>query len=361
MLNDCSAALKRTGKPLRWLLLIVISALLTGTLEAMHLPASLLLGPMIVAVVMAVLGGAVRPARPVFIAAQGIVGTMIATSLPDTILHEIALEWPVFIAGVLSTLIASALLGWLMVRSHALPGTTAIWGTSPGAATVMTLMSESYGADMRLVAFMQYLRVALCVAFATAVATLVAPSGSLQHARPAIIWWPDLALWHEAIPALVIAFGGAAIGLRLRLPGAPMLLPMLVAILLKLIWHVPMVLPFPVLAVCYAVIGWGIGMRFTPETLSYAAKVFPRVLLSILLLIFICAGFAMGLVVFAGVDPLTAFLATSPGGADSVAIISSSVGVDVAFVMSMQVARFFVVLVVGPLMARALSGGRHRL
>ena len=37
-----------------------------------------------------------------------------------------------------------------------LPGTTALWGTSPGAASVMTIMAESYGADMRLVAFMQY-------------------------------------------------------------------------------------------------------------------------------------------------------------------------------------------------------------
>jgi uncharacterized membrane protein AbrB (regulator of aidB expression) len=54
-----------------------------------------------------------------------------------------------------------------------LPGTTAIWGSSPGAATAMTLMSESYGADMRLVAVMQYLRVVLVVLTASLVARLL--------------------------------------------------------------------------------------------------------------------------------------------------------------------------------------------
>ena len=42
-----------------------------------------------------------------------------------------------------------------------LPGTTAVWGSSPGAATAMVLMAEAFGADARLVAFMQYLRVDL--------------------------------------------------------------------------------------------------------------------------------------------------------------------------------------------------------
>lgn len=40
--------------------------------------------------------------------------------------------------------------------------------------------------------------------------------------------------------------------------------------------------------------------------------------------------------------PLTAYLATSPGGADSVAIIAASAHVEISFVMAMQLARFLV-------------------
>ena len=46
-----------------------------------------------------------------------------------------------------------------------------------------------------------------------------------------------------------------------------------------------------------------------------------------------------------GIDPLTAYLATSPGGMDSVAIIAAaSDRVDISFVMALQTARFLIVL-----------------
>jgi membrane AbrB-like protein len=111
-------------------------------------------------------------------------------------------------------------------------------------------------------------------------------------------------------------------------------------------------LPPWLLAVSYAIVGWGIGGRFNRPILIYAARALPRIILAILALISICGMFAFGLVHFAGVDPLTAYLATSPGGADTVAIISASSHVDVSFVMAMQVARFMFILVTGPALAR---------
>lgn len=57
------------------------------------------------------------------------------------------------------------------------------------------------------------------------------------------------------------------------------------------------------------------------------------------------------------VDPLTAWLAMSPGGADSVAIIAASTNVDVPFVIAMQMMRFIVVLFAAPPLARLLM--RH--
>ena len=337
---------------LRWGALIGLSLLFAGGLEALRLPAAPLLGSMAAAVLLASKGGAVRVTRPIFFAAQGVVGVMIAANLPPTLLGEIASAWPVFLAGTLSTLFASCLLGWLMARSGALPGTTAIWGALPGAATAMTLMSEGYGADMRLVAFMQYLRVGACAVVATFVARLMGTSASGYSFE----WRPTQSvLWNAPVP-LGIAFIGAGIGMGLRIPGGALLVPMAIGITAKLADGAALALPMPVLATGYSLIGWGIGMRFSPEVLAHAARVFPRVVLSILMLIAICGGFAGILVLFAGIDPLTAYLATSPGGADSVAIIAASTRVDMPFIMAMQVARFLLVLVAGPALARLLSG-----
>jgi membrane AbrB-like protein len=84
-------------------------------------------------------------------------------------------------------------------------------------------------------------------------------------------------------------------------------------------------------------------------------RALPAVFASIVALIVMCGAFALLLVWYGGVDPLTAYLATSPGGADSVAIIAANSDVDLPFVMAMQAGRFLVVLVTGPALARFIA------
>ena len=64
---------------------------------------------------------------------------------------------------------------------------------------------------------------------------------------------------------------------------------------------------------------------------------------------------AAGLVLLTGIDPLSAYLATSPGGADSVAVIAATSAVDAGFVMAMQLASFLMVLVLGPQVSRFVA------
>lgn len=61
-----------------------------------------------------------------------------------------------------------------------------------------------------------------------------------------------------------------------------------------------------------------------------------------------------------GIDPLTAWLAASPGGLESVAMIASSVHVDTPFIMAAQTARFGMVVLIGPALATALSRRSRR-
>jgi membrane AbrB-like protein len=57
----------------------------------------------------------------------------------------------------------------------------------------------------------------------------------------------------------------------------------------------------------------------------------------------------------AHIDMLTAYFATSPGGADSIAIIAAGTSVDVPFVMATQMSRFVAVLLLGPALAKRAS------
>ncbi len=320
--------------------------------QRLHLSAALLMGPIAAAIFFASRETPVRVPPRLFVFAQAIVGCMIARTMPLALLGEIGRSWPLFVMAVGSVLAASVALGWLMARWRLLPGTTAVWGSFPGAATAMVLMAEAFGADARLVALMQYLRVLLVGVVATAVTRLWLPdhvAGAPLFAAPPPLHWAALG------ETLALAASGAWLAIRLRIPAGGLLVPLFAGVVLQDTRLLAIELPWWLLASCYALVGWSIGLRFTPAILRHAARLLPRVVAGICTLIVTCCGLAWLLAHFAHVDPLTAYLATSPGGADTVAIIAASSPVNVPFVMAMQSARFIVVAFCGPALARAVA------
>ena len=339
----------RTAPALQWLLILAVSLLFAGALEAAALPAALLIGPMMVGIVAGANGATVRVPGPAFAGAQSIVGFLVAASISPGIIPTFVAEWPLFLGAVTATLLASSVLGWLISRWRILPGTTAVWGSSPGAATAMVLMAGAFGADQRLVAFMQYLRVIFVSMAAALVARLWVDTSGV--AAPAIVWFP--AVRPEALAAtLLTALAGAAAGRLLKLPSPYFLGTMILGTALHLGAGIDLQLPEWLLAVSYAAVGWTIGLNFTMPILRHAARALPQIVASILVLIAICGGLAWLISRALGVDPLTAYLATSPGGSDSIAIITASSNADVSFVMAMQTVRLVAVLFLGPILTR---------
>lgn len=176
---------------LQWSLLFVLSLLLSLLFLFIHLPGPLLLGSMIVGIIFSLRGVSLHPPRCTFLGAQAILGCMIAQNLTGSIFTTLAAHWPMVIVILLATLISSAIIGWLLVRYSTLPGNTGAWGSSPGGAAAMVAMAQDYGADIRLVAFMQYLRVLLVVGAAALVTRLVM-GDQAQAVSEQIIWFPPL-------------------------------------------------------------------------------------------------------------------------------------------------------------------------
>jgi membrane AbrB-like protein len=336
----------------RWVLLIVLSVLLAAGLEAVRLPAALLLGPMIAGIAVALADCGVRVPPRIVLFAQGVIGCMIARSIPLSIIGELARDWPLFVTVVAAVIASSCTLGWLLTSWRVLPGTTAVWGSFPGAASAMMLMAAAYGADIRLVACMQYLRVLLVAVSATVVARLW--TGNTTTPSAAIIWFPPIAWAAFAETLLLIALGVASARFR-RIPAGPLLVPLVLGMALRDGGLLAIELPPWLLAMSYALVGWSIGLGFNRTILAHAARALPRILLAILVLMAVCGGLAALLVVGAGIDPLTAYLAMSPGGADSAAIIAMASNVDVAFVMAMQTTRLILILLLGPRLAAFIA------
>ncbi|MCX5495682.1 AbrB family transcriptional regulator [Kaistia dalseonensis] len=336
----------------QWPLLIGLSLALGAILLTSGVPAALLLGPMIAAIALGVSGATIRVPRGLAFGAQAVVSMLIAQSITPRTVAAFLSDWPLFLGIVIATIVASSALGWAMSRRRLLPGTTAVWGTSPGAASAMVLMAEAFGADARLVALMQYMRVVMVATAASLIASIWVDTSGVP--RPVVIWFPPLD-WLPLIETMAVAGIGTVVGYYSRIPSGAMLVPMVAGAVLNSGGWITITLPEWVLSASYALIGWRIGLGFTSAVLHHAARVLPHIVASILLLIAFCGCMAFVLVRLLGVDPLTAYLATSPGGMDSVAIIAAATPVDIGFVMALQTVRFFVIVLVGPSVAHFVA------
>ena len=336
-----------------WMGLVAASTAVSFLLYGAGFPASFLIGPMLTGMAFAVRGVQLAVPRPFLLSAQAIVGCLVARALDPSILGTIADDWAAMLLVVMTTVVASTFAGWMIARTHLLPGTTAAWGCSPGAATGMVAMAEEFGADARLVAFMQFLRVIMVVITATLVSRLIFGVTATEHAPAAAVQsfadqLPGLAA------TLAVAAGGGLAARLLPVPSGSVFVPLIFAATLQGMGVMTITLPPWLLIGAFALIGWWVGLRFTRETVLYALRAMPVMLVGIFSLILLCGLSAAMLVWLVGTDPLTAFLATIPGGLDAIAIIAVDSNADISFVLALQTVRLFVVIVTGPMLAKLI-------
>ncbi len=292
-----------------------------------------------------------------FTCAQAIIGCLVASDMNASILATVWHDWATILVVISATIAAGALAGWTLARLNVLPAATAAWGSSPGGSSAMVAMAQEYGADARLVAFMQYLRLTIVVLSASVVSRFLPHFGPATMATLALPKVAPVAAgsFRELLKTFGVATFGGVAGRRLRIPAGPLLISMLAGVLLQANGIVRMTLPQWLLGAAYTAVGWHIGLDFTREVIVHVWRALPRVLLATFMLIGFCAGSAWALTRLLHVDPLTAYLATSPGGLGSMAILAVSSQVNISFVLAVQTVRVFVVVLTGPPIAKLIT------
>ena len=335
--------------PAKWLALLALSIGITALWSAGELPAALLIGPMIAGIVLGVNGARLDIPRWSYLGAQGVIAAMIAGSMTPAIAQTLSHGAVLFVAAAATTLIGATVLGWLISRTGMMPGATAVYGMSPGAASAMVMLGEAHGADKSLVAFMQYTRV-LCVAFAT---TLVAHFWAGATPHPAVASWLAPVQWMDLAEVLVLTALSQQAARLVKLQSYGLIGPLLLVGAAHAMGWIEIDLPRWLLALSYALLGWHIGLGFRRQELIHAGRALPLVLGGALALVAFCALVSWFVARFAHVDGLTAYLAMSPGGADVAAIIAASTpSVDLPFVLALQTIRLFATIALAPSIIR---------
>lgn len=332
-----------------WLAAAVVGTLAGWGLHLIDVPSPTLFGGLVGGAVIA-FGTPNPPEMPRVISrgCQAVIGTTIGATITLEALRRLLANWPAAVIVTIATLALSVGGGVLLARLGKIDRLTGVLAMIAGGASTITSITRELGADERIVAVVQYLRVLLILVTLPPVALL------LFHAQqgPAAAA-PTTQLGTDVLFTVISVGAGAVLGTLVPVQTFFLLGPMVVAAAFAIGgWFGPVAVPGLIVDVSFVLLGLQVGLRFTRESLRVIARLLAPALAMIAVVVVGSALFGWLLTLVTGVDALTAYLATTPGGLPAVLAIATSSDADATYVFAVQMARLLLVLILAPILAR---------
>jgi membrane AbrB-like protein len=334
-----------------WIVLGALTAAVAAALGLVGLPSPTLFAALVIGLIAALSRPLPQLTLPssVFLSAQAVLGVTLGAYLQTDALKSLGHAWlPVLVVSA-ATLWLSIAMGWLLARYTELDRPTATLGMIAGGASGIVGMSGDLGADDRLVAFMQYVRV-LVVVLSLPLLIAVFGAGGNGQGGPSEPVFASPADW---LLTAAIAPSAALLARRLNIPAGTLLGPMFVSGALVL-GGVDFVVPPVIRELAFALIGLQVGLRFTVETVKRMGRLLIPVLGGVLGLLVGSFLLGVGLVVTTDVSLRDAYLATTPGGLYAVLAVAFGANADTTFILGVQTLRLLVAVLLAPVAVRRI-------
>jgi uncharacterized protein len=269
-----------------------------------------------------------------------VLGLMLGTTFTPARV-EAAVSWlPTLGALPLYVVVVGAAIWLYLWRFSGFDRTTTFFAATPGGLSEMVALSAQLGGDQRAVSLIHGTRVLFIVLTIPFLASLYQP----RVAPPAldllaIAWQPLLALFGLGLIGYLIA-------VRVRLPAATFVGPLLGSAIAHGTGVVAVEPPYLLMAVAQLVIGASVGVRFCGFG---AARLAGAMLLGAggtLLMLLITLAFGGALHQLTGQPLALLLLAFIPGGLVEMSLIALGLGADPAFVVTHHAMRIFLVVLI---------------
>lgn len=337
------ASLRRLGATLAL-------ALAGGSLFAwLGLPAGWLSGALVVTAVAAMAGVPVGIGHNMRQFTFLMLGTSMGSAVsPDTLKGMTA--WPLSLAVL--ALSIPVMMGAVMLYLERVAGwdrRSAFFAAAPGALSAVLVMAETSGADTRRVVFGQSVRIFVLVALLpTALGGLGhTPAGTLPI-NPVV---PDA--FNFAL-SLAAGLAGALAAERLRFPGGTMVGAMLASAAVHGSGLVEGRLPDYILIASFVAMGGNIGARFAGTRVETLRSFLFDALVALAIATAVTVVFALAGAWLADEDPYKMLVAYVPGALEAMTIMAFVLGLDPAFVAAHHLARFLLLALAIPVIARLM-------
>jgi len=229
-----------------------------------------------------------------------------------------------------------------------------LYASAPGALSAVLAMASEAKVDVRMVAFVQTVRVFLLIAALPGMllaAGLSASAGTI----PPFAGVPAATLY-DALLMAVTGIASALAAERLRIPGGLLIGPMIVNGFLHGGGYVQGNIPSFLLLASFVALGAFTGTRFVGTTFIMIKRLLLDSVGAFIVAILVCVLFALLAAWLANENVAKTIVAFAPGGLEAMTILAFMMGLDPAFVGAHHLARFILIALFLPFVARGMFG-----
>ena len=289
--------------------------------------------------------------------ARPCVGVLAGSAFTLPVLYALLGWWDVLLALITYSL-AVTLLGSLYFRRAAkFDPVTAFFCSAPGGIGELSLLGSTLGGNLRTLVLVHSVRVVTVVFLVPfAVCWLPAAQGTVSIAPPHTAQAAQALDWAVMIACAKV---GYFIGRPFRSLGGVMLVPMVFSAGVHIAGLTAMTPPPWLMATVQIVIGSIAGSRFAGLAWAeFRSTVVVAVIWSLVLLALAFVG-ALLCRNFADATLTELILAFSPGGIVEITIVAYAMSVNVAFVVTCQLCRVTMTLMLTPALFRLLGSSKN--
>jgi uncharacterized protein len=249
--------------------------------------------------------------------------------------------------------------GYLIYKFTDIDFTTSFLGSIPGAGHSLVAMSEEMGADAITVGILQYLRIIMVSVIVPSIVTFFNMPFNDTNVVSEHQLLPSLPLPINLVILTLSAIFGVKVGKLLKIPSNLFLGTFISSLLVFSFFPYEIIIPQSIFRGGLLLLGLSIGVKFEMQTMQKLFKAVFLEIILVLILIGICfmAGYWFHLVT--KIDTLTAVLGSSPGGLSAMMATVMELGGNSGFVLTMQMTRMLLILLVTPIMGGYLMKKNH--
>ena len=219
---------------------------------------------------------------------------------------------------------------------------TAFLASAPGGMIPMTLLGQAYGADDKIIAIMQSERLILTVLTIPIAFRLFAgyvPSGDVGTGGSFASF-----LLGDIVPMILACAAGWVIAEFIRLPAPSLMGPMIAIAILRLNGTIASDMPDSLVAVAQVFIGISVALQFSGSKYREILPALTHGAVAALLMVLSAVAFALATTLVADSSAESLILAFAPGGFAEMALIGFGLGIEISFVMTHQLVRYFFIV-----------------